>query len=71
MIMQSPRVNPVGVVEYPAGYASTPRARTPWVRLLAAAVLALFTVASVGTTVYSLGVYCLTTHAGVPSEVSR
>jgi hypothetical protein len=35
--------------------------------LLAAAVLALFTVASVGTTVYSLGVYCLTTYAGVPT----
>jgi hypothetical protein len=61
-------VNPVGIVEDPAAYVGTPRAYSARLRLAAIAILGAFVVGGVGTTVYSLGAYCLTTWAGVPFQ---
>lgn len=68
--MQLPRVNPVGLVEQPPGYVARPRAYPARLRLAAALLLGAFVAVSVGTTVYSLGVYCLTTWAGLPFATS-
>lgn len=59
-------MNPVGLVEVPPGYSVAPRSYPAALRLGAALVLAVFAAVSVATTVYSLGVYCLTSYAGVP-----
>lgn len=64
--MRLPRVNPIGIVEYPEGYAATPREYTMRFRVAAASVLTAFLVVVVVTTVYTLGAYCLTTRAGSP-----
>ena len=68
--MRTPRVNPVGIVEVPDASMAAPRAYPARVRLAAAGVLACFLAATVGTTVYSLGAYCLTTYASVPFQFS-
>lgn len=59
-----PRVNPVGVVEYPADYEGTPRRISPGMRLGVILVLVVFLATAVVTTVASLGAYCLTTDGG-------
>lgn len=64
--MNIPRVNPVGLVETPEGYSRRPRSYPAGLRLAAAVVLGAFVVVSVTTTVYTLGAYCLTSHAGFP-----
>ena len=64
--MQIPRVNPVGLIDRPTGYRSSPRAYSVMLRLAAAVVLGAFLLVGIATTVYSLGDYCLTTYAGVP-----
>lgn len=70
------RVNPVGILEVPAGPAGEPepdeapeegggRRRVPGrVRFAALVLLALFAFVTVATTVASLGAYCLTTDGG-------
>ncbi len=57
-------MNPVGIVEQPPGYASTPRPLRPVQRLAALLVLAAFLGVGVSTTVASLGAWCLTSDAG-------
>lgn len=64
--MRVPHVNPVGLVEHPTGYTGTPRVHSAGARLAAAVLLALFAAVGVASTVYSLGAYCLTSHAGTP-----
>jgi hypothetical protein len=64
--MRIPRVNPVGIVEYPPAYAAAPRAYAAGIRLAAAVIAGAFMAVSVGTTVYSLGIYCLTSYADIP-----
>jgi hypothetical protein len=61
--MEPPRVNPIGILETPEGFVSSPRRFSRPLRLLAGLLLALFFVATVVTTVVSLGRYCLTTDA--------
>lgn len=61
--METPRVNPIGVVETPADFSSGPRRFSARLRLLAGLLLALFFLGTVVTTVVSLGRYCLTTDA--------
>lgn len=60
--MEIPRVNPIGILENPLG--GSPRQASRGVRALASIVLLIFTLATVITTVVSLGAYCLTTEAG-------
>lgn len=60
--MEIPRVNPIGILENPLG--GTPRQVSRGVRALASIVLVIFTLATVITTVVSLGAYCLTTEPG-------
>lgn len=62
--VELPRVNPVGVVEVPAGYRRRPGRHGARLRLAAMAILGVFLASSVGTTVYSLGVHCITSFAG-------
>lgn len=64
--MKLPRITPVGLLEYPEGYRVSPRRYSARLRLAAAVVLGAFAAVSVATTVYSLGIYCLTSHAAVP-----
>ena len=67
--MQAPRVNPVGVVEIPPGYASSPRPPALRVRLAAAGILLAFVSVIAVTTALSAGRYCLTSSAGGPSPL--
>ena len=60
--MEIPRVNPIGILESPLG--GSPRQISRGVRALASIVLVIFTLATVITTVVSLGAYCLTTEPG-------
>ena len=60
--MEIPRVNPIGILENPLG--GSPRQVSRGVRALASIVLVIFTLATVITTVVSLGAYCLTTEPG-------
>jgi len=59
-----PRVNPVGILERPAGFVALPRRFPPLLRAFAFLVLLVFALVTVATTVSSLGVYCLTTEPG-------
>jgi len=61
--VEAPRVNPVGVTEVPEGYVRKPRNYDPSMRLLALLMLSVFGVSVVGTTVYTLAAWCLTTIA--------
>jgi hypothetical protein len=61
--MEPPRINPIGILETPEDYVSSPRRFSRPLRLLAGLLLALFFGATVVTTVVSLGRYCLTTDA--------
>ncbi len=61
--MELPRVNPVGIVEYPSSFTARPR-RLPWpMRAAAIALLAVFAAVGSVTTAATLGRYCLTSHA--------
>ena len=61
--MEIPRVDPIGILERPAESAER-RPASRRARVLAAILLALFTFATVVTTVVSAGAYCLTTEPG-------
>ena len=61
--MESPRVNPIGLLETPPDLQAAPRRFSGRLRLLAGLLLALFFLGTVVTTVVSLGRYCLTTDA--------
>ncbi len=61
--VEAPRVNPVGVTEVPEGYVRTPRSYAFSMRALALLMLSIFGVSVVGTTVYTLTAWCLTTIA--------
>ena len=61
--METPRVNPIGLVETPTDFEALPRRFSPALRLVAGALLALFLLATVVTGTVSLGRYCLTTDA--------
>ncbi len=60
--MEIPRVNPIGILENPLG--GSPRQASRGVRVLASIVLVIFALATVISTVVSLGAYCLTTEPG-------
>ena len=60
-------MNRIGLVEHPAGYSCRPRTFSTSLRLAAAVILGAFVIVGVATTVYSLGAYCLTSHAGFPA----
>lgn len=62
--MEVPRVNPVGLVEHPEGYTSTPRQHPLWLKSLVLVLLLVFGGVTVVTTVVSLGRYCLTSNTG-------
>lgn len=60
MDLELPRVDPVGLLETPAG--ASPGRRAPlWIRAGAAALALLFLVATLLSGAASLGRYCLTT----------
>jgi hypothetical protein len=61
--VETPRVNPIGLVETPPDLHAAPRRFSGRLRLLAGLLLALFFLGTVVTTVVSLGRYCLTTDA--------
>lgn len=62
--MDLPRVNPVGILEWPEGASATPRRFPRPLRALAALLLVLFALMTVATSTVSLGAYCLTTEPG-------
>ena len=62
--MRPPRINPVGLVEYPETFSASPRRAPVWLRVLAAAMLLVFAFVVVSTTIASGGGYCLTSHGG-------
>ena len=55
-----PRVNPVGVLEVPAGYDRRSRPLPGALRLGAGLILGVFALVTVITSAVSLGQYCLT-----------
>lgn len=63
-ILEIPRVNPVGIMESPVSFETSPRKLPLTLRLVAGTILIAFTVVGTVTTVVTLGAYCLTTHAG-------
>jgi len=69
--MELPRVNGIGLTEWPDDYSAAPRSLPASVRLLAAAVLILFSFAVVSTTVFSAGGYCLTSDGGDTRDLPR
>ena len=58
--METPRINAVGIVEYPDDYESRPRGFSRPIRVFASLLLLLFFAA----TVVSVGAYCLTSDGG-------
>ncbi len=56
----TPSVNPVGIVEVPDGYHLQPRRYAASVRWAALAMVVVFSLVVIATTVASLGAYCLT-----------
>jgi hypothetical protein len=69
--MQShlPQVGPIGLVEMPQGFVSTPRRYSQATRVVGALVLAAFVFVALATTTLSLTSYCLTSQAGQPLEL--
>ena len=68
-ILELPRVNPIGLVESPGSFETSPRKLPMALRFVAATILVVFTVAGTVTTVVTLGAYCLTSHAGSPNPL--
>ena len=62
--MRLPRVDPVGILEWPEEASSAPRHFSRRVRAFAALLLALFALMTIATSSASLGAYCLTTEPG-------
>ena len=62
--MDTPRINPVGIVEYPEGYEAHPRGFSRPLRLFASLLLFFFFAATVVTGAVSVGAYCLTSDGG-------
>ena len=62
--MDTPRVNPVGLVELPDDYEAMPRRFSGRTRFFAGILLVLFAAATIGTSILSLGAYCLTSDGG-------
>ncbi len=56
----TPLVNPVGIVEVPQGYELQPRRYAASIRWGALAMVVVFSLVMIATTVASLGAYCLT-----------
>ena len=67
--MQIPRVDPVGLLEIPSGFAARPSPRPLRTRIAAAALVVAFLSVTVVTTALGLGRYCLTTEASRPSPL--
>lgn len=62
--LPTPRINPVGVLEVPAGYVQGTGQHRPWIRRLAWVFLALFASVTITTSILTLGAYCLTSDGG-------
>ncbi len=62
--MDTPRINPVGIVEYPDDYESRPWGFSRPLRVFASLLLAFFFGATVVTGALSVGAYCLTSDGG-------
>ncbi len=62
--MDTPRINAVGIVEYPDDYESRPRGFPRPIRVFASLLLLFFFAATVVTGAVSVGAYCLTSDAG-------
>ncbi len=62
--LELPTVNPVGVLERPAGVGGEPLPRPLWLRLLALLFLTFFFFATVLSSILSSGAYCLTSDGG-------
>lgn len=58
--MELPRVNPIGLTEIPPDFQARRRRYSRIARVVATAVLAVFILVVIVTTVVSLGAYCLT-----------
>ncbi len=55
-----PRVSPIGLVEYPDDFTASPREISRGLRRAVWALLIFFAVATVATSILSVGAYCLT-----------
>ena len=62
--MNTPRINPIGIVEYPDGFEATPRRFSPWQRLFAGGFLLFFFAVTLVTGAVTVGKYCLTSDGG-------
>lgn len=62
--MNVPRVNGIGLTEWPDGFTASPRRFPAWQRVAAAIVLVLFAMTVVATSIVSVGRYCLTSDGG-------
>ncbi len=62
--MNIPRVNPVGLVELPDDYEVEPRRFSRRQRFAVGLLLFFFFAATVGTSIVSVGAYCLTSDGG-------
>ncbi len=62
--METPRINPVGIVEYPDDYEARPRGFSRPIRFFASLLLLFFFAATVITGAVSLGDYCSTSDGG-------
>ena len=69
--MQTPRVNPIGLLEQPEEVSASPRRFSRPQRLIAGIFVALFLLVTIASTVVSLGRYCLTTDAADTRALSR
>jgi hypothetical protein len=58
--IELPRVSPVGILERPDGFEARPRTYPRAIRALATAMLVVFLLVLIATTLASLGRYCLT-----------
>lgn len=69
--MHVPRVNSVGVVEYPQDFAATPRRTHAALRVVAGLMLVVFAGVVVATTVFTIGQFCLTSssHSTAPDRM--
>ncbi len=62
--METPRISPVGIVEYPDDYEASPRGFSRPIRVFASLLLGFFFAATVITGALSVGAYCLTSDGG-------
>lgn len=62
--LPTPRVNAVGIIELPDGYAQSETRHSPSIRRMAWLFLVLFASVTLTTSILSLGAYCLTSDGG-------